>query len=100
MAGQRYRSSIAAILPGHGDNAQHRQTQQFLQFFGPLESVVKALEQEGQTNPAQQTQHQRQQRIQLQLGLVGQHWRLGFIHHRDIVGADASSHADFLETLQ
>ena len=36
----------------------------------------------------------------MQVGLVGENRRPGLIHYRNIVGADAGGHADFLEALQ
>ncbi len=91
---------VAALSPDQGNQAQHGQPQQLFDFVHLFEGSVVVLQQECQTDTTQQANHQRQQRVELQIGLVGPDRRLGFVHHRNIVGADTGRHPNLLVALQ
>ena len=100
MAAQGNGAIVTAQRASARNHPQHRQTQRLLQFLRALEGIVQTLEQERQTHPTQQTQHQRQQCIQPQVWLIGRDRHLRIINDGDVVCAHASRHAYFLEALQ
>ncbi len=85
---------------GQGDDAEGRQAEQPFDLLGTAHRVVQELEQEGEPDAAEETQHEPDEAVAHRFGLGRLERRLRGIDHRDVVLPRTRGHPDLLHALE